>query len=156
MFNLGSAVITETPQNELSTFQCYVLTLMKLWLNVSNYNLGFRFDISTSTVCWLIFFQMFLKTEDLMLQTVLLYFARGMSQLSPGNVEATHKLDNERIHVERIIGAVWQHFQILSAIGVLQKDVASKKGNRIIVLGSIVQVCCSLNNVCDGIIVPFN
>ena len=50
MFNLVSAVITETPQNKLSKFQCYVLTLIKLRLNASNYDLGFRFGISTSTV----------------------------------------------------------------------------------------------------------
>ena len=33
-------------------------------------------------------------------------FTRGVFQLSPGNVEATHKLANVWIYVERIIGAV--------------------------------------------------
>ena len=50
VFNLVSAVITETPQNKLSKFQCYELTLMKLRLNASNYDLGFRFGINASTV----------------------------------------------------------------------------------------------------------
>ena len=75
-------------------------------------------------------------------------FTRGVSQLSSGNVEATHKLANVRIHVERIIGAVQQHFQILSATGVLQKEFASRKSNGTIVLDYIVRVCCALNNVC--------
>ena len=42
-------------------------------------------------------------------------FTRGCDQLPPRDVEATHKLANVRIHVERIIGAVRQSFQILSA-----------------------------------------
>ena len=81
-------------------------------------------------------------------------FTRGGDQLPPGDIEATRKLANVRIHVERIIGAVRQRYQILSATGVLQ-ELVCRKSNGTTVLDSIVKICCALNNVCTGI-VPFN
>ena len=36
---------------KLSKFEYFTLTLMKLRLNVSNYDLAFRFGISRSSVC---------------------------------------------------------------------------------------------------------
>ena len=42
--------LTETPVSMLSKFQCFILTLMKLRLNLSNYDLAFRFGIGESTV----------------------------------------------------------------------------------------------------------
>ena len=82
-------------------------------------------------------------------------FTRGCEQLPPSDVEATRKLANVRIHVERIIGAVRQRFQVLSATGALQKELISQKTSRGVVLDSIVRVSCALNNVLEGII-PFD
>ena len=79
-------------------------------------------------------------------------FTRGCEQLPPSDVEATRKLVNVRIHVERIIGAVRQRFQVLSATGALQRELISQKTSRGVVLDSIVRVCCALNNVLEGII----
>ena len=50
VFNVVSVAIPEFPTSKLSKFQAFVLTLMKLRLDVSNYDLGFRFGISASTV----------------------------------------------------------------------------------------------------------
>ena len=50
IFNIVAAGVPSSPQAKLQKFQCFILTLMKLRLNTSNYDLAFRFSISTSTV----------------------------------------------------------------------------------------------------------
>jgi hypothetical protein len=47
-------------------------------------------------------------------------FTCGVDQLDPTQVEATWKIANVRIHVERVIGSMRQRFQILNVC-----DVAS-------------------------------
>ena len=275
LFRLVSVSIPEGRATKLSHFDCFILTLMKLRLNASNYDLGFRFGVSESTVCRIFMkwieamdirlsflimwpdresirrtmpfcfkphyglrvtsiidcFELFIeKPSDLLAksctwsqykhyntakylisitpQGIISYisngwggrvsdkhivehsgylnkllpgdvvladrgfdvadsvamlgatldipaFTRACEQLQPSDVEATRKLANVRIHVERIIGAVRQRFQVLSATGVLQRELVTQKTSRGVVLDSIVRVCCSLNNVLEGI-VPFD
>ena len=84
-------------------------------------------------------------------------FTRGKNQLAAVDIENTRRLANDRIHVERIIGSVRQRFQILSATGVLPKEMVSHHihdDNDYVILDSVVKVCCSLNNVAEGV-VPF-
>ena len=101
-------------------------------------NLGF--DVADSVAMWG-------ATLDI------LAFTRDCEQLPPADVEATQKLANVRIHVERIIGAVHQRFSFYN--WVLQKESISKKSSKWVILDSVVRVCCAVNNVLEGI-VPFD
>ena len=49
VFTLVEKCVTEASL-KLTNFQCFLLTLMKLRLNLANYDLGFRFSIHESTV----------------------------------------------------------------------------------------------------------
>ena len=51
VFNLVSSALPMTNgRSKLTHFECFTLTLMKLRLNLSNYDLAFRFSVSESTV----------------------------------------------------------------------------------------------------------
>ena len=50
VFNLVAGVIPENPLSKLSRFQSFTLTLMKMRLNASNFDLTFRFGVCDTTV----------------------------------------------------------------------------------------------------------
>ena len=51
LFQSMSVALQEGGAAKLSKFEYFTLTLMKLQLNASNYDLAFRFGISESSVC---------------------------------------------------------------------------------------------------------
>ena len=75
-------------------------------------------------------------------------------QLTPEEVESTRKKANVRIHVERIIGGTRQTYPILSATAVLPWEYVQPRSDGVVLLDSLVRVCCSLHNLREGI-VPF-
>ena len=80
-------------------------------------------------------------------------FIKGKEQLTAFEVEHSRNIANVRIYVERVIGCVRQRFSILSATGVLPKELCYKKDG-VVMLDAIVSVYCALNNMSKGI-VPF-
>ena len=50
VFELVAVAIPKNPLTKLSKFQSFLLTLMKMRLNASNFDLAFRFGISATTV----------------------------------------------------------------------------------------------------------
>ena len=82
-------------------------------------------------------------------------YTRKKSTITFGDRKDIEFLANVPIHVERVIGAVQQKFSIMSATGVLPKQLFQQKGEGdTIILDSIMTVCCGINNLCEGI-VPF-
>ena len=50
LFRYTTRRLPESSANKLTNFQCFLLTLMKLRLNLSNFDLAFRFCIHETTV----------------------------------------------------------------------------------------------------------
>ena len=50
LFEFVSKGVEHTAHHKLSMFECFLMTLMKLRLNLSHYDLGFRFGICKATV----------------------------------------------------------------------------------------------------------
>ena len=81
-------------------------------------------------------------------------FTRGKDQLSALEVDETRLIADVRIHVEKVIGYVWQKYTILQ--GTLPKDFVTKKvGEECPLIDCIARICCALCNVCN-LIVPFD
>ena len=69
-------------------------------------------------------------------------FTKGCEQLSASEIENTRKMASVRIHVERAIGAVRQKITILSATGVITKELVKTKSSIGVLLDSIVSMLC--------------
>ncbi|KAK7461249.1 hypothetical protein BaRGS_00038710 [Batillaria attramentaria] len=78
-------------------------------------------------------------------------FTRGKCQMTAHEIESTRKLAHVRIHVERVIGLLCGKYTILN--GDLPVELLFvREGEELTTLDKIVTVCCSLVNLCDGII----
>ena len=71
LFRLMSVALPEGGAAKLSKFEYFTLTLMKLRLNASNYDLAFRFGINDSSVCRV--FSKWIEAMDIPLAFLILW-----------------------------------------------------------------------------------
>ena len=78
-------------------------------------------------------------------------FTKGKPQLSKCEVDVTREIARVRIHVERVIGLLWQKFRILNA-RLPVNMVMCKAEDDISMIDRVVIVCAALCNCCESVI----
>ena len=71
IFQLVAPTVPHSKNRKLSNFQCFLMTLIKIRLNLSNYDLGFRFCVSEATVGRI--FQKWIAAMDTCLSPIILW-----------------------------------------------------------------------------------
>ena len=78
-------------------------------------------------------------------------FTRGKKQLSKFEVDTARQLSRVCIHVERVIGVIWQKYTILDSTLPINMIMCDEEEDYS-VIDKTVTVCCALCNCCGSVV----
>ncbi|XP_055004626.1 uncharacterized protein LOC129407470 isoform X2 [Boleophthalmus pectinirostris] len=81
-------------------------------------------------------------------------FTKGRKELTAYEVADTRKIDNLRIHVERVVGLVRRKYKILQSRAMPIEYMATKPGEALALIDKVGVICCVLSNLSESL-VPF-
>ncbi|XP_029968250.1 uncharacterized protein LOC115403488 [Salarias fasciatus] len=143
LFNECSSYLAEN--SALSKFQQFIMTLMKMRMNLSMQFLSYMFDVNVSTVSRL--FNSVIDVMYVRLLPRLVFGASGSTirKTLPPNVETTQT--SSRIDVEGVIGLARQKYTMLKST---TSKTPKSDGADLTTLDKVVHIACALCNTSES------
>ena len=163
-----SSHVTDCSRSSLSVFQQFLLTLMKLRLNLNDQDLAYRrvSDKHLIEQCGIL--ENLIPGDQILAdrgfniahsvglccaELKIPSFTKGKKQLSQVEMDSSRRLSHVQIHVERVLGVLRQKYSILESTMPIN-TIMCDENSEISLIDEIVTVCSALCNCCESI-VPF-